>query len=110
MKCNYNLQDFQQQQSVTRSGLPLSLEWLEVLIYFFCKLKPLRSPYQGTILASGGLVLRARECASPAEAVIIHSLVTCSRRRKNLGPYVQEASMIPLHHPAPHDNLVIAFT
>ena len=34
MKCNYNLQDYQQQQSVTRAGLPLSLEWPEVLIYF----------------------------------------------------------------------------
>ena len=57
----------------TRAGLPNFWGGLRCLSPFHY---PLATPYRGTILAVGGLVLRAGECVSPAGAVLIRILVT----------------------------------
>ena len=60
-------------QQDTRAGLPQFLGWPEVLISFSLTLSH-SVPRHYT--SCRGLVLRARECVSPAKAVPIRSLVT----------------------------------
>ena len=59
----------------TRVGLLQFLGWPEVLISFSLTLSH-SVPRHYTSCRGGGLVLRVRECVSPAEAVPICSLVT----------------------------------
>ena len=67
--CTYNLHIYHNTTTRYKSRSPQFLGWPEVLISF--SLTPSHS-----VLAVGGLVLRARECISPAEAVPICRLVT----------------------------------
>ena len=74
--------------STKQEKVPSELEWPEVLIISYTA-KPVLCIY--CILAVGGLVPRAGECASPVETVPIRCLLTDRLVTFNPGPSVWKA-------------------